>query len=126
MATTTEQQTGSLTLISGPMISAKGMLGVSMGEIVRVGKMNLIGEVIRIDGETVFAQVFEDTAGMYLGEPVIPTGEPLGLAVVANMTVTFQLPKKAFENPRARNYTGQVRVVDIGIPLHLYAAGEER
>jgi len=51
------------------------------------------------------------------------TGEPLGIAVVANMTVTFQLPKKGFENPRARNYTGQLKVADIGIPLHLYAAG---
>jgi hydroxyethylthiazole kinase-like uncharacterized protein yjeF len=50
------------------------------------------------------------------------TGVPLGIAVVANMTVTFQLPKKAFENPRSRNYTGQLKVVDIGIPLHLYAA----
>lgn len=48
------------------------------------------------------------------------TGKPLGIAVVANMTVTFQLPKKAFENPLARNYTGQLKVVDIGIPLHLY------
>jgi len=50
------------------------------------------------------------------------TGKPLGIAVVANATVTFQLPKKAFENPRARNHTGQLRIVDIGIPLHLYDA----
>jgi hydroxyethylthiazole kinase-like uncharacterized protein yjeF len=48
------------------------------------------------------------------------TGKPLGIAVVANKTVTFQLPKKGFENPLARNYTGQLEVVDIGIPLHLY------
>ncbi len=57
------------------------------------------------------------------------TGMPLGAAVVANATVTFQLPKKAFENPRARNYTGQLKVADIGIPLHLYdarRAGGER
>jgi NAD(P)H-hydrate epimerase len=50
------------------------------------------------------------------------TGKPLGIAIVANATVTFQLPKKAFENPRARNYTGQLKVVDIGIPLQLYEA----
>jgi NAD(P)H-hydrate epimerase len=48
------------------------------------------------------------------------TGKPLGIAVVANATVTFQLPKKAFENPQARNYTGQLKVVDIGIPLQCY------
>jgi V/A-type H+/Na+-transporting ATPase subunit A len=68
-----------VTRISGPMISASGMLGVSMGEIVRVGKMGLMGEVIRIDGDTIFAQVFEDTSGMYLGEPVEPTGLPLSV-----------------------------------------------
>ena len=48
------------------------------------------------------------------------TGKPLGIAVVANATITFQLPKKGFENPRARNYTGQLKIVDIGIPLQLY------
>ena len=73
------QQVGKLTRISGPMISADGMLGVAMGEILRVGKLGLMGEVIRIDGETVFAQVFEDTSGMYLGEPVVPLGKPLAV-----------------------------------------------
>ncbi len=50
------------------------------------------------------------------------TGKPLGIAVVANATVTFQLPKKAFENPRARNHTGRLTIADIGIPVHLYDA----
>jgi V/A-type H+/Na+-transporting ATPase subunit A len=79
MTTTSEGITGELTLISGPMISASGMLGVGMGDILRVGKLNLMGEVIRIDGDTVFAQVFEDTGGMYLGEPVVSTGLPLSV-----------------------------------------------
>ena len=48
------------------------------------------------------------------------TGKPRGICVVANMTVTFQLPKKGFEDPFSRNYTGQLKIVDIGIPLHLY------
>ncbi len=70
---------GKLSRISGPMIAADGMLGVGMGEIVRVGKMGLMGEVIRIDGETVYAQVYEDTSGMYLGEPVESLGTPLSV-----------------------------------------------
>ena len=73
------QQVGKLTRISGPMIAADGMLGVAMGEILRVGKLGLMGEVIRIDGETVYAQVFEDTSGMFLGEPVTPLGKPLAV-----------------------------------------------
>ena len=71
--------TGKLTRISGPMIAADGMMGVSMGEIVRVGKIRLMGEVIRIDGDTAYAQVYEDTSGMYLGEPVEAQGLPLSI-----------------------------------------------
>jgi V/A-type H+-transporting ATPase subunit A len=79
MATVEAQQTGELVRISGPMIAASGMMGVSMGEIVRVGKMGLMGEVIRIDGDVAYAQVFEDTQGMFLGEPVERTGKPLSV-----------------------------------------------
>ncbi len=79
MADTAAQITGKLIRISGPMIAADGMLGVSMGEIVRVGKMGLMGEVIRIDGEVAFAQVYEDTSGMYVGEPVEALGDPLSI-----------------------------------------------
>ncbi len=74
-----KQIIGKLVRISGPMIAANEMLGVAMGEMVRVGKMGLMGEVIRIDGDTAFAQVYEDTAGMYLGEPVEAMGAPLSI-----------------------------------------------
>ncbi|HOL76325.1 MAG TPA: V-type ATP synthase subunit A [Candidatus Hydrogenedentes bacterium] len=70
---------GKIVRIAGSMISASGMHGVAMGEVLRVGKAGLLGEVIRIDGDTVDAQVFEDTQGMFLGEPVVPTGTPLSV-----------------------------------------------
>src|SRR5690349_3375641 len=70
---------GKLVRISGPMIAAEGTTGVGMGEMVRVGKLGLLGEVIRIDGDVAYAQVYEDTAGMYLGEPVHALGAPLSI-----------------------------------------------
>ncbi len=70
---------GKLVRISGPMIAAEDMTGVGMGEMVRVGKLGLLGEVIRIDGDIAYAQVYEDTAGMYLGEPVRALGAPLSI-----------------------------------------------
>ncbi len=79
MVQTREPITGKLCLVSGPMIGASGMLGVSMGEMLRVGSLGLIGEVIRINGDTVYAQVFEDTGGMMLGEPVTSLGYPLSV-----------------------------------------------
>ncbi len=77
MPATAQKTKGTLSLISGPMVGADGMPGVAMGEIVRVGKIGLMGEVIRIEGDTIYAQVFEDTQGMHIGEPVEPLGYPL-------------------------------------------------
>jgi len=77
MAVAEKHLTGKLVRISGPMIEADGMLGATMGEILRVGKLGLLGEVIRIDKDKIYAQVFEDTGGMYLGEEVLGTGQPL-------------------------------------------------
>lgn len=73
--------TGKLIRISGPMIAADGMLGVQMGEILRVGKLGLMGEVIRIDGEVAYAQVYEDTSGMFVGEPVEALGSALSITL---------------------------------------------
>lgn len=63
--------------ISGPAVIADGMSGAKMYDIVRVGKLGLIGEIIRLDGDTAFIQVYEDTSGLFVGEPVETTNEPL-------------------------------------------------
>ncbi|MGR3310083.1 MAG: V-type ATP synthase subunit A [Candidatus Brocadiales bacterium] len=63
--------------ISGPAIIADGMSGTKMYDIVRVGKLGLIGEIIRLEGDTAFIQVYEDTSGLFVGEPVETTNEPL-------------------------------------------------
>ncbi|HHT9126733.1 MAG TPA: V-type ATP synthase subunit A [Candidatus Brocadiia bacterium] len=63
--------------ISGPAVIADGMSGTRMYDIVRVGKLGLIGEIIRLDGDTAFIQVYEDTSGLFIGEPVETTNEPL-------------------------------------------------
>lgn len=47
------------------------------------------------------------------------TGEASGPAVRAAMTVTMLARKKGFDAPGAKAYTGEVRVVDIGIPADL-------
>jgi NAD(P)H-hydrate epimerase len=43
------------------------------------------------------------------------TGEPLGVTVRAEHTVTFVAPKLGFQNPGSLPYTGRVHVVDIGV-----------
>ena len=50
------------------------------------------------------------------------TGRADGPCVRAQMTVTMLARKKGFDAPEARQYTGQVVVVDIGIPAGTVAA----
>jgi V/A-type H+-transporting ATPase subunit A len=68
---------GSIIKIAGPAVIARGMIGARMYDIVRVGTEGLLGEIIRLDGETAFVQVYEDTSGLRVDEPVESTGNPL-------------------------------------------------
>ncbi|MEK7241856.1 MAG: V-type ATP synthase subunit A, partial [Planctomycetota bacterium] len=68
---------GKIIKISGPAVIAGGMTGAKMNDIVRVGNLGLIGEIIRLDRDTAFIQVYEDTSGLFVGEPVESTDEPL-------------------------------------------------
>lgn len=74
-----EPMTGSILRISGPTVVAEGLEGVGLNEVVRVGHERLLGEVIRIRGGLATLQVYEETAGLVLGEPVEATGEPLAV-----------------------------------------------
>ncbi|MEM0001356.1 MAG: V-type ATP synthase subunit A [Desulfurococcaceae archaeon] len=68
---------GKIHRVSGPVIIAEGMHGVSVYEVVEVGHDRLIGEVIGVEGEKAIIQVYEDTTGIQVGEPVYATGNPL-------------------------------------------------
>lgn len=68
---------GFISRITGPVVEAKGMRGSRMYDVVRVGNEGLVGEVIRLEGDLAVIQVYEDTSGLRVGEPVASTGEPL-------------------------------------------------
>lgn len=68
---------GPIIKIAGAAVIAKGMTGARMYDIVRVGSEGLLGEIIRLDGDTAFVQVYEDTSGLRIGEPVESAGNPL-------------------------------------------------
>jgi V/A-type H+-transporting ATPase subunit A len=76
---------GKIQKISGPAVIAQGMLGARMYDIVRVGEEKLVGEIIRLDGTTAFVQVYEDTGGLTVGEPVVSTGLPLAVELGPGM-----------------------------------------
>ena len=70
-------QEGHVVAVSGPVVTATALPEVRILDVVRVGGAQLLGEVIKIDGDRVVVQVFEETAGLHVGEPVVSTGEPL-------------------------------------------------
>jgi V/A-type H+-transporting ATPase subunit A len=67
---------GRISRISGPVVNARGMEGIKIRDLVRVGELGLVGEVIEVKGDTVAIQVYEETDGLTVGEPVRSEGKP--------------------------------------------------
>lgn len=55
------------------------MSGSAMYELVRVGYYELVGEIIRLEGDMATIQVYEETSGVTVGDPVLRTGKPLSV-----------------------------------------------
>ena len=68
-----------VTRISGPVVAAKGLEGARMFDVVRIGEMGLVGEIIRLEGNTAQIQVYEDTTGLKPGEKIVNTNRPLSM-----------------------------------------------
>ncbi|MDH4066062.1 MAG: V-type ATP synthase subunit A [Acidobacteriota bacterium] len=69
--------TGTLVRLVGTLADATGLDGVALHELVRVGHRRLMGEVLRVSAGVATVQVFEDTMGLRLGEPIARDGAPL-------------------------------------------------
>ena len=65
--------------ISGPVVVAKDLDAAQLFDIVRIGDMGLVGEIIRLEGSSAMIQVYEDTTGLRPGESVVNTKKPLSL-----------------------------------------------
>lgn len=87
--------------VSGPVVVAENMIGCAMYELVKVGHENLVGEVIRIDADKATIQVYEETAGVTVGDPVLRTGKPLSVELGPGLMETIydgiQRPLKAIQ-----------------------------
>jgi V/A-type H+-transporting ATPase subunit A len=70
---------GTIARISGPVVIADSMRGSKMYDVVKVGEEALSGEIIRLEGNQAVIQVYEDTTGLKIGEPVDNTGLPLSV-----------------------------------------------
>jgi len=72
-----------------PVVVAENMIGCAMYELVKVGNEQLVGEVIRIDQDKATVQVYEETAGVKVGDPVVRTGKPLSVELGPGLMETI-------------------------------------
>ena len=79
MTTVTKTAEPVVTRISGPIVTAVGMYAAQMYEVVQVGSLGLVGEVVRLVGDYATIQVYEDTTMLKPGAPVRCTGAPLSV-----------------------------------------------
>jgi V/A-type H+-transporting ATPase subunit A len=71
-----EQKKGNISRVAGPVVTAQG-ISPRMYDVVLVGDLKLMGEVIKLVGNKTVIQVYEDTSGIRPGEEVVDTGAPL-------------------------------------------------
>ncbi|MDO4847566.1 MAG: V-type ATP synthase subunit A [Clostridiaceae bacterium] len=88
--------------INGPVVTVKGSTSLSMLETVYVGEKKLIGEVIKVDSDFTTIQVYEETASLKPGEPVVSTGMPmsvdLGPGIIGNIFDGIERPLTAMRD----------------------------
>lgn len=82
--------------INGPVVKASGMSIYKVRDMVLVGNMKLIGEIISIDEDIATIQVYEETQGLKVGEKIISTDVPLsvtlGPGIIGNIFDGIQRP----------------------------------
>jgi len=68
---------GKIVKVSGPLVVAENMAGSKMFDVVYVSDKRLMGEIIEFNKDLASIQVYEETGGIGVGEPVYPSGGPL-------------------------------------------------
>ena len=71
--------------INGPVLTVKNAPWLMMKEMVYVGYEKLIGEVIAVHGNSTVIQVYEETSGLKIGEPVEASGAPMSVALAPGL-----------------------------------------
>ncbi len=100
--------------VSGPLVIAEGMRDSNMFDVVRVGKENLIGEILEIHDDRASIQVYEETSGLGPGAPVVSTMAPLsvelGPGLIENIFDGIQRPLEAMRLKTGGNITRGISI----------------
>lgn len=108
---------GKILKVSGPLVVASGMEDADMFDVVRVGDLGLIGEIIEMREDLASIQVYEDTAGLGPGAPVETTGAQLsvelGPGLIETMYDGIQRPLVAMMEKAGPNISRGIKVPSL-------------
>jgi len=68
---------GQVKRVNGPVLTLKGIKDASMMELVHVGEGQIVGEIVKLDGENATVQVYEDATGIAPNDNVYGSGMSL-------------------------------------------------
>ena len=80
---------GKIVKIAGPLVVASGMDDADMYDVARVGDIGLSGEIIEMRDGNASIQVYEETAGLQPGEPVVSLEKPLSVELGPGLIETI-------------------------------------
>jgi V/A-type H+-transporting ATPase subunit A len=80
---------GRVIRISGPIVYAEGLGSCGLYDVVDVGNVGLIGEIIRLKNDIATIQVYEDDTGMHVGERIVCHRRPLSVRLGPGLVGTI-------------------------------------
>ncbi len=70
---------GQVRRVNGPVITASGITDAGMLELVFVGEVRIVGEIVKLEKSGAVIQVYEEPTGIRPGENIYGTGKPLSV-----------------------------------------------
>lgn len=105
---------GTVVKISGPLVVACGMSSANMYDMVKIGDMGLTGEILEIHGDRASIQVYEETAGLSLGQKVVSMGIPLSVELAPGLIKSIF---DGIQRPLEKMYAMQGHNIARGISI---------
>ena len=105
---------GKIVKVSGPLVVAEGMRDANMFDVVRVGRMGLICEIIEMRGDKASIQVYEETSGLGPGDEVTSTGAPLSVELAPGiLEMIFDGIQRPLERIKEMTGSNIARGIDV-------------
>jgi len=103
---------GQVRRVNGPVIEAMGVSDARMLELVRVGEAGLVGEIIKLSGQSAVIQVYEDTTGLKPLDTIYGSGLPLSLELGPGLLGTIY---DGIQRPLDALYALSGRFIERGV-----------